>query len=161
MTERPRRPILHLKLNPDRPPPVPAVPAAPVRKPEVAPPSVAPAAGPAWKCKPCGTTIALADMPLEGPVRCPGCNARLGVAEDFRADPPRTERLRARLVRTEVAAEGRRGGGKRGLRASRRVSVVQCAVSAALGFSRFPVRRTGVTIEAVTVEALLPHADRT
>jgi hypothetical protein len=38
-------------------------------------------------------------MPQEGSVRCPGCNARLGLAEDFRADPPRTERLRARLVK--------------------------------------------------------------
>lgn len=100
MSERPRRPILHLKLNPDRPAPVPVVPAPPARKAEVAPAPAPPAAGAAWKCKPCGTTMAVADMPLEGPVRCPGCNARLGLAEDFRADPPRTERLRARLVRT-------------------------------------------------------------
>lgn len=96
MTERPRRPILHLKLNPDRPPPIPAAPAP--SKPAVAkaPP---PPIGEVWKCKPCGTAISLADMPMEGDVRCPGCNARLGKAEDFRADPPRSERLRARLFK--------------------------------------------------------------
>jgi hypothetical protein len=101
MSERPRRPILHLKLNPDRPPPVPVVPGLPPRKVEASAPKppVPSTTGPAWKCKPCGTTINQSDMPLEGPVRCPGCNARLGSAEDFLADPPRTERLRARLVK--------------------------------------------------------------
>ncbi|MFN3520751.1 MAG: hypothetical protein ACK4YQ_00770 [Phenylobacterium sp.] len=101
MTERPRRPILHLKLNPDRPPPIPAVPAAPVKAAPARPakPAAPALTGEVWKCKPCGAAIALADMPLEGDVRCPGCNARLGKAEDFRADPPRTERLRARLYK--------------------------------------------------------------
>jgi hypothetical protein len=98
MTERPRRPILHLKLNPDRPPPVPAVPAPPAR-PAAAKPQQTAIQGEVWKCKPCGTAITIADMPIEGDVRCPGCNARLGKAEDFRADPPRTERLRARLYK--------------------------------------------------------------
>ena len=95
MTERPRRPILHLKLNPDRPIPTPVAPPAPARSP-------APAAQPSgeiWKCKPCGTAIALDDMPFDGDVRCPSCNARLGKAEDFRATPPRTEKLRARLYK--------------------------------------------------------------
>ncbi|WP_374574383.1 hypothetical protein [Phenylobacterium sp.] len=96
MTERPRRPILHLKLNPDRPLPTPAAP-APKPEPVKAPPPMP--VGEVWKCKPCGASIALTDMPMEGDVRCPSCNARLGKAEDFRADPPRTERLRARLFK--------------------------------------------------------------
>jgi DNA-directed RNA polymerase subunit RPC12/RpoP len=52
-----------------------------------------------WKCKPCG---AFFDPPAEGPddevVRCPGCNARIGVAGDFRQTSPPT-RLRARPMR--------------------------------------------------------------
>ena len=52
-----------------------------------------------WKCKPCG---AFFDPPAEGPddevVRCPGCNARIGIAGDFRQTPP-PARLRARPMR--------------------------------------------------------------
>ena len=52
-----------------------------------------------WKCKPCG---AFFDPPAEGPddevVRCPSCNARIGVAGDFRQTPP-AARLRARPMR--------------------------------------------------------------
>jgi hypothetical protein len=32
-------------------------------------------------------------------VRCPSCNARLGLASDFRADPPNVEKLRARHLK--------------------------------------------------------------
>jgi hypothetical protein len=50
-------------------------------------------------CKPCG---AFFDPPAEGPdeevIRCPNCNARLGVAGDFRQTPP-PSRLRARPMR--------------------------------------------------------------
>jgi DNA-directed RNA polymerase subunit RPC12/RpoP len=86
MNERARRPILHLKSG-----------AAP---PVLAAASVPPPVTYVWKCKPCGTTVA---PPAEGPddeaVRCPACNARLGKAGDFRADPPPLDRLRARAVK--------------------------------------------------------------
>ena len=52
-----------------------------------------------WKCRPCGTgftpPVASAD---EDAVRCPSCNAKLGLAGDFRQDPPNLDRLRARPV---------------------------------------------------------------
>jgi hypothetical protein len=35
----------------------------------------------------------------EDSVRCPSCNARLGLASDFRADPPNVEKLRARHLK--------------------------------------------------------------
>lgn len=64
-----------------------------------APPPPPPAPSFGWKCKPCGKGF---DPPAEGPddevVRCPNCNARVGVAGDFRADPP-PARLRARPVK--------------------------------------------------------------
>jgi hypothetical protein len=81
MADRPQRPTLHLKFAP-----------APVAK------APSPTAAPAWKCKPCGTGFqvdaALAD---DEAVRCPSCNARLGLAGEFRQDPP-SPKLRARLV---------------------------------------------------------------
>jgi len=99
-TEPPRRRILTLKsgiapktaeelFGKKRPPPVKAPPPPP-------PPSFG------WKCKPRGKGF---DPPAEGPddevVRCPNCNARVGVAGDFRADPP-PARLRARPVKKPV-----------------------------------------------------------
>jgi DNA-directed RNA polymerase subunit RPC12/RpoP len=75
----PRRATLHLKNPPA--------------------PAKAPAAEPAWKCKPCGTQFgvdpSLADT---DPVRCPGCNARLGRAEQFRGDQIEIRGVRARMV---------------------------------------------------------------
>jgi DNA-directed RNA polymerase subunit RPC12/RpoP len=83
MTDTPKRPTLHLKLAPKRADPEPHAPAK---------------AAPTWKCKPCGKSLqvdsALAD---DADVRCPSCNARLGLAADFRLDPPGTK-VRARLV---------------------------------------------------------------
>ncbi|WP_372781924.1 hypothetical protein [Phenylobacterium sp.] len=77
MTEPPRRPILRLKTA-------------------LAPKAAAPLA---WRCKPCGAAVevapALAD---EDEVRCPSCNAALGRAGQFRADPPQLQRIRARLA---------------------------------------------------------------
>jgi DNA-directed RNA polymerase subunit RPC12/RpoP len=87
MADTPKRPTLHLKLAPKRPDPEP---------PEAAKPT--PAATPTWKCKPCGKSLqvdsALAD---DADVRCPSCNARLGLAADFRLAPPGAK-VRARLV---------------------------------------------------------------
>jgi DNA-directed RNA polymerase subunit RPC12/RpoP len=101
MTERARRPILHLKLggtSPDQPDTAPSGAEAPAR-----PPRTPPAPQPTlytWKCRPCGTVFT---PPSHGPddeaVRCPSCNARLGRAADFRLDPPPLERLRARAVK--------------------------------------------------------------
>jgi hypothetical protein len=108
MNERPRRPILHLKLGTPtpslepkpKPAPLPVPAATPFRAP--ARPAfarrkpVAPTP-PGWKCRPCGAAFdpppSLAD---DDHVRCPSCNARLGLARDFRSDPPAVDRLRAR-----------------------------------------------------------------
>jgi len=80
MPDTPKRPTLHLKLTPKSLAPAPAKPA------------------PTWKCKPCGASLqvdgALAD---DAAVRCPSCNARLGLAADFRQEPPGAK-VRARLV---------------------------------------------------------------
>ena len=77
MTEERRRPILRLK-NP------------PAAKPVVAAPS-------RWKCKPCGALVTVTgEEPADDIVRCPACNAKLGVAGDFSSDPPELSRLRAR-----------------------------------------------------------------
>ncbi|HEY9233794.1 MULTISPECIES: hypothetical protein [Phenylobacterium] len=90
MSDEPkRRPILSLK-NPPK-----------VVVPEVVkkPPEPPPAPQFDWKCKPCGAGIfideALGD---EAVIRCPSCNAKLGTAGDFRAEPP-PARLRARPVK--------------------------------------------------------------
>lgn len=78
MDEKPPRRILSLK-NP--PPPKPAPP-------------------PTWKCKPCGAVVPITGTEsAEAEVRCPKCNARLGLAGDFNANPPRTEKVRARASR--------------------------------------------------------------
>lgn len=61
------------------------------------PPAAEPPHG--WKCKPCGQGF---DPPEGGAdeetVRCPACNARIGVVGDFKQDPP-PNRLRARQVK--------------------------------------------------------------
>ncbi len=132
MADKPRRPILHLKLpsadpvDEGAPPlerkPVRLTPIAPGRKsvtvrefipppkPQRAPrlsrfeaPQAPAAPKPRatfdWKCKPCGKGF---NVPFEAAdedaVRCPNCNARLGLARDFRADPPNLAKVRARLV---------------------------------------------------------------
>jgi DNA-directed RNA polymerase subunit RPC12/RpoP len=52
-----------------------------------------------WKCKPCGKGVDVAaELADEDAVRCPSCNARLGLAKDFRSDPPNVEKVRARFV---------------------------------------------------------------
>ena len=88
MTEKPKRPILHLKFPPATPIAAPGAPAA-----------ASPAPAQIWKCKPCGKPFqVLSELADEDSVRCPACNARLGLAADFRADPPQLERVRARLA---------------------------------------------------------------
>ncbi|KSB87791.1 hypothetical protein AS593_14640 [Caulobacter vibrioides] len=101
-SEPPRRKILSLKSGvaaPGGPPPLERLQKAV----KVVTPEPAPAPPPAvgdWKCKPCGTRF---DPPVDladsDHVRCPSCNARLGLASDFRADPPRVEKLRARHLK--------------------------------------------------------------
>jgi DNA-directed RNA polymerase subunit RPC12/RpoP len=94
MTEKPRRPILHLKFPPSTPIAVPGAPAAPA----AATPPPAPRAM-NWKCKPCGKPFqVLSELTDADSVRCPACNARLGLAGDFRAEPPELEKVRARLA---------------------------------------------------------------
>jgi len=86
MADTPKRPTLHLKLTPKLLEPEPPAPAQSAK------------AAATWKCKPCGKSLqvdsALAD---DADVRCPSCNARLGLAADFRLDPPGAK-VRARLV---------------------------------------------------------------
>lgn len=79
MTDTPRRPILSLKFPP---------------KPKAA--AVAPTR---WKCKPCGATVTItgAEAPDQD-IRCPACNARLGLASSFLVDPPLVEKIRARRL---------------------------------------------------------------
>ena len=50
-----------------------------------------------WKCKPCGAAFEVAPDSAEEFVRCPKCNARLGLTADFLSDPPKSQRLRARV----------------------------------------------------------------
>ena len=101
-SEPPRRKILSLKSGiaaPGGPPPLERI-ARPTRPviPEPPPPPPPPVGD--WKCKPCGTRFdpspELADTDS---VRCPSCNARLGLASDFRADPPNVDKLRARHLK--------------------------------------------------------------
>jgi hypothetical protein len=78
MTERPTRPILHLKATP--------APAPKDPKSE-------------WRCKPCGAVVEIDPNLADGDtVRCPACGAALGRAGQFRSDPPQMQRLRARQV---------------------------------------------------------------
>ncbi len=98
MSDEPRpRKILSLKNPPTRPlgpEPVRAKPA----KPAPAPPAP-PAIQYDWKCKPCGAGFNVApEVPDAEAIRCPNCNAKLGLAGDFRADPP-PAKLRARPAR--------------------------------------------------------------
>ena len=75
MSEPPRRATLTLRSSP--------VAKAPVMR---------------WKCKPCGVVFDVAaELADDDAVRCAACNAKLGRAAQFRADPPDT-RVRARLV---------------------------------------------------------------
>jgi DNA-directed RNA polymerase subunit RPC12/RpoP len=89
MSEPGRRPILRLK----NPPPLPTQP-APEPK-----PGQPPAADPGWKCKPCGARLVLPETWAgDDELRCPNCNAKIGLMKDIMADPPETSRLRARRV---------------------------------------------------------------
>lgn len=102
-SEPPRRKILSLKSGvaaPGGPPPLERLQkTVKVVTPEPAPPPPPPATGD-WKCKPCGARFdPPADLDDADSVRCPSCNARLGLASDFRADPPRVEKLRARHLK--------------------------------------------------------------
>ncbi|HEX5377090.1 MAG TPA: hypothetical protein VFW47_00870 [Phenylobacterium sp.] len=95
----PRRKTLSLKPGVVVTRPLGPEPLKPLRpakaKPE--PPPPAPTYG--WKCKPCGQGF---DPPEGAPddetVRCPNCNARVGLVGDFKQDPP-PNRLRARPVK--------------------------------------------------------------
>jgi len=103
MTDKPRRPTLSLK-NPPPPKPVPEPVAAPkpsafsprprAPKREVPVPVVYP-----WRCKPCGTGFNVpTDLAEDESVRCPACNARLGLLKDFSGDEPNLAKVRARKV---------------------------------------------------------------
>lgn len=79
MTDAPRRPILSLKFPP---PPKTAPPPAPKES--------------RWKCKPCGAAVVLTgNEPEAREIRCPACNAKLGLAGQFLSDPP-SPKIRAR-----------------------------------------------------------------
>lgn len=76
MSDPPRRSILKLKS-----PPPSAAPPKPIAAPAVE------AAGERWKCKPCGGLVGLTGAePPDAEVRCPACNARLGLAGDFHSE---------------------------------------------------------------------------
>jgi DNA-directed RNA polymerase subunit RPC12/RpoP len=78
MNEKRGRPTLHLKL---------------ARAAAVS----AQAKAPGWKCRPCGAGFEVgSDLADEDAVRCPSCNARLGLARDFRHETPNMAKLRAR-----------------------------------------------------------------
>ncbi len=107
MTDKPRRPTLSLK-NPPPPKPVPEPVVAPVAAPK--PSAFAPRArapkreAPApvvypWRCKPCGTGFNVpTDLAEDESVRCPACNARLGLVKDFIGDEPNLAKVRARKL---------------------------------------------------------------
>lgn len=56
-----------------------------------------------WKCKPCGASVEVSPDETEEYVRCPKCNARLGLTADFLSDPPKIQRLRARVDTSKPA----------------------------------------------------------
>ncbi len=103
MTDKPRRPTLSLK-NP--PPPKPVVepvvapkPAAYSPRPRPPKREVPPPVTYGWRCKPCGTGLNVpADLTDEDSVRCPACNARLGLVKDFNGDEPNLAKVRARKL---------------------------------------------------------------
>lgn len=103
MSEPPRRKILSLKSGvaaPGGPPPLERRPSTKPFKPTPPPVAAPPPVVGDWKCKPCGARF---DPPTEladtDSVRCPACNARLGLASDFRSDPPNVDKLRARHLK--------------------------------------------------------------
>ena len=107
-SEPPRRKTLSLKspvAAPGGPPPLERMVKSSARTvvvtPQVAPPPPPPPAPTGdWKCKPCGTRFdPPAELADENSVRCPSCNARLGLASDFRSDPPNVAKLRARWLK--------------------------------------------------------------
>ncbi|NBB17634.1 hypothetical protein GVN21_19920 [Caulobacter sp. SLTY] len=74
MSDPPRRPILKLKFPPAV---APAPPAAPAAAPEPPP-------GERWRCKPCsGIVVITGEEAPDSDIRCPACNARLGLAGEF------------------------------------------------------------------------------
>ncbi len=101
-SEPPRRKILSLKSGvaaPGGPKPLERI-ARPARPVMPEPPPPPPPAVGDWKCKPCGARFDPSpDLADEDSVRCPSCNARLGLASDFRSDPPNVEKLRARHLK--------------------------------------------------------------
>ena len=109
-SEPPRRKTLSLKspvAAPGGPPPLERM-VKPSARTTVFTPAPQPAAPPPpppapvgdWKCKPCGTRFdPPAELADEDSVRCPSCNARLGLAADFRSDPPNLAKLRARHLK--------------------------------------------------------------
>ena len=107
MTDKPRRPTLSLK-NPPPPKLVPEPVIAPVPAPKQAAFSPRPRAPKrevptpvvyGWRCKPCGTGFNVPTDLTEGEsVRCPACNARLGLVKDFQGDEPNLAKVRARKI---------------------------------------------------------------
>jgi hypothetical protein len=101
-SEPPRRKILSLKsgvVAPGGPKPLERI-ARPARAVMPEPPPLPPPAVGDWKCKPCGTRFDPSpDLADDDSVRCPSCNARLGLAADFRSNPPNLEKLRARHLK--------------------------------------------------------------
>lgn len=107
MTDKPRRPTLSLK-NPPPPKPVVEPVVAPVAAPKPSAFSPRPRAPkrevPApvvygWRCKPCGTGFNVpTDLAEDESVRCPACNARLGLLKDFQGDEPNLAKVRARKI---------------------------------------------------------------
>ena len=107
-SEPPRRKTLSLKsavAAPGGPPPLERM-VKPSARTTVFTPSAQPVAPPPppavgdWKCKPCGSRFdPPAELADEESVRCPSCNARLGLASDFRSDPPNVTKLRARWLK--------------------------------------------------------------
>jgi hypothetical protein len=64
-----------------------------------APPPEPPPPAHTWRCKPCGKAFDLDDMLADSDdVRCPNCNARLGLASAFRYEDPETAKIRARFI---------------------------------------------------------------
>jgi DNA-directed RNA polymerase subunit RPC12/RpoP len=102
-SEPPRRKILSLKSGvaaPGGPPPLERLPPRQTRIVIPEPPPPPPPATGDFKCKPCGTRFdPPAELADEDSVRCPSCNARLGLASDFRAVPPNVDKLRARYLK--------------------------------------------------------------